>query len=635
MAKSTRKAWFQGADAPSVDGEVTSNDPNKLGYPKEMGYNKKPMETSAPGGQDTRPWEQKWFEGAAAETKKVMGPQGSEFKLKQEMQRIPVDAKVANAKLSGKFTIKASPKDSFWTIYATNKKTGSKEKVLTATLEQLWGEGLSEELAYQTKDEEYIKEVMQRIRKDGFSNVAYLMTGDKSFVKTAGPMGEAAGAIGGAGVGFLAGGPVGALVGGAAGKSLMEDDELTLTVEDAAGEDAVRADVTVEELVAKKAELESAESKLIDLLPADAAELGREVQALEAEVETAIEENKTVAAKLRDKSVSASAKVKLMRIAQEAFEAAAGPEGTLPSADNALAELADKIDAVVAEVNEVTEGASVEGGEELQGAVVAPEAAVVAPEVGVEEVGEEALELTSAQINNFLSKRSEMNKAAASEEQKYGVVPDGAPKDGKGEIDAAHPKGGVSVSDLTAGTPVKNNGAKFETVTEAQDIDLAVANKMPTGELNSSASSRATVKTASASVDSETKSYWHELFDKMGPEGKKFADQLTDSYNKQVAASTAEIKGRVKRAYELAEVASTKGLVEPTSAAKSALAERITKFDDEAFVAYKEAVENTPTRRIVASETLTKTASKLPVVGQNDKVMSGGDEFEKLSSIWS
>ena len=611
MAKSTRKAWFQGADAPSVDGEVTSNDPNKLGYPKEMGYNKKPMETSAPGGQDTRPWEQKWFEGAAAETKKVMGPQGSEFKLKQEMQRIPVDAKVANAKLSGKFTIKASPKDSFWTIYATNKKTGSKEKVLTATLEQLWGEGLSEELAYQTKDEEYIKEVMQRIRKDGFSNVAYLMTGDKSFTKTAQ-------------VGSVA--PV---------APAMKDDELTLTVEDAAGEDAVRADVTVEELVAKKAELESAESKLIDLLPADAAELGREVQALEAEVETAIEENKTVAAKLRDKSVSASAKVKLMRIAQEAFEAAAGPEGTLPSADNALAELADKIDAVVAEVNEVTEGASVEGGEELQGAVVAPEAAVVAPEVGVEEVGEEALELTSAQINNFLSKRSEMNKAAASEEQKYGVVPDGAPKDGKGEIDAAHPKGGASVSDLTAGAPVKNDGAKFETVTEAQDIDLAVANKMPTGELNSSASSRATVKTASASVDSETKSYWHELFDKMGPEGKKFADQLTDSYNKQVAASTAEIKGRVKRAYELAEVASTKGLVEPTSAAKSALAERITKFDDEAFVAYKEAVENTPTRRIVASETLTKTASKLPVVGQNDKVMSGGDEFEKLSSIWS
>jgi hypothetical protein len=121
----------------------------------------------------------------------------------------------------------------------------------------------------------------------------------------------------------------------------------------------------------------------------------------------------------------------------------------------------------------------------------------------------------------------------------------------------------------------------------------------------------------------------------MGPEGKKFADQLTDSYSKEVAAATEEIKGRVKRAYELAELASTKGLVEPSTAAKSALADRIQKFDDEAFVAYKEAVENTPTRRLTASETLTKTASKLPMVGQNDKSIAGGDEFEKLARIWS
>jgi hypothetical protein len=638
MAKNTRRAWFQGADQPSVDGEVTSNDPNKLGYPKEMGYNKKPMETTAPGGQDTRPWEQKWFEGAAAETKKVMGPQGSEFKLKQEMQRIPMDAKVANAKLSGKFTVASSPKNSYWSIFATDKKTGKKEKVLTATLEQLWGKDLNEELAYATKGEDYIKEVMSRIREEGFSNVAYLMTGDKSFVRKAGGIGEAAGTIGGAGIGFMAGGPVGALVGAGAGKALMSDDNLELTVEDAAGEDATRADVTVEELEAKKAELEGAESKLIDLLPADAADLGREVQALEAEVETAIEENKTVAAKLRDKSISASAKVKLMKIAQEAFEAAA--EETLPAADNALADLAAKIDEVVASVDEITEGADAEGGEELQGAPVAEEGAdlegagadLAGAGEGMEEAGEE-MELTSSQIKKFLNKRSEMNKAAMTEEQKYGVVPDGAPKDGKDEIKSAHPKGGTQVPDLTAGGPVKNDGALFETVTEAQDVDLAVANKMPTGELNSSASSKARVKTASA--DSATSSYWHELFDKMGPEGKKFADQLTDSYSKQVSAATEEIRGRVKRAYELAELASTKGLVEPSTSAKSALADRIQKFDDEAFVAYKEAVENTPTRRITASETLTKTSSKVPMVGQNDKSIAGGDEFEKLSRIWS
>jgi hypothetical protein len=95
--KADKTAWFQGADEPTKEGEVTSNDPTKLGYPKEMGYDKKPMETTAPGGQDSRPFEQKKFEGEATETKKVMGPKGEEFALKVEMQRIPKGEKPANA----------------------------------------------------------------------------------------------------------------------------------------------------------------------------------------------------------------------------------------------------------------------------------------------------------------------------------------------------------------------------------------------------------------------------------------------------------------------------------------------------------------------------------------------------------
>jgi ribosomal protein L37AE/L43A len=79
------KSWFQGADEPTLEGQVTSNDPSKLGYPKEMEYDNKPM--AVPVGEDSRPWEQKWFEGAAAETKKVMGPQGSELAEKKELQR--------------------------------------------------------------------------------------------------------------------------------------------------------------------------------------------------------------------------------------------------------------------------------------------------------------------------------------------------------------------------------------------------------------------------------------------------------------------------------------------------------------------------------------------------------------------
>jgi hypothetical protein len=92
-----KKAWFQGSTEPTKEGEVTTNDPNKMGYPKEMGYDKKPMETTAPGGQDSRPAEQAAFEGAAAETKKDLGPAGQEFKLKVELQRIPEGEKEANA----------------------------------------------------------------------------------------------------------------------------------------------------------------------------------------------------------------------------------------------------------------------------------------------------------------------------------------------------------------------------------------------------------------------------------------------------------------------------------------------------------------------------------------------------------
>ena len=96
-AKAGKTAYFQGADEASVDGKVTSNDPETLGYPGEIAYPNEPMQTTAPGGKDSRPYEQKAFEDSAQETKKVMGPKGEEFKLKQEMQRIPEGEKPANA----------------------------------------------------------------------------------------------------------------------------------------------------------------------------------------------------------------------------------------------------------------------------------------------------------------------------------------------------------------------------------------------------------------------------------------------------------------------------------------------------------------------------------------------------------
>ena len=86
------KAWFQGStEVPKEDkSKVVSNDPEALGKTPasgEMKYDHKPMETTAPKGEDSRPWEQDWFEGAAKDTKKVLGPAGEELTLKKKLQR--------------------------------------------------------------------------------------------------------------------------------------------------------------------------------------------------------------------------------------------------------------------------------------------------------------------------------------------------------------------------------------------------------------------------------------------------------------------------------------------------------------------------------------------------------------------
>jgi hypothetical protein len=80
-----KKGWFQGSKEDSFEGKITSNNPEKLGYPKEVEYERKPM--AVPVGGDSREWEQDWFEGAAKETKKDMGPSGEELKTKKEWLR--------------------------------------------------------------------------------------------------------------------------------------------------------------------------------------------------------------------------------------------------------------------------------------------------------------------------------------------------------------------------------------------------------------------------------------------------------------------------------------------------------------------------------------------------------------------
>jgi uncharacterized protein YoaH (UPF0181 family) len=90
----SKQSWFQGADEASKEGKITSNNPDTLGYPKEVEYSH--TELNPPVG-DVRQYEQKEFEGAAAETAKVLGPSGEELELKKMWQRARYMAHVRRA----------------------------------------------------------------------------------------------------------------------------------------------------------------------------------------------------------------------------------------------------------------------------------------------------------------------------------------------------------------------------------------------------------------------------------------------------------------------------------------------------------------------------------------------------------
>ena len=571
-AKQTKKAWFQGQKDKSHEGEITSNNPESLGYPKEIGYSKQPMATTAPGGEDSRPWEQKWFEGAAAETEKVMGPKGSEFEEKKHWQRIPSDEKIANAKLSAKFkAVAKSPKNSSWTITADGKP------ILTATLGQIWGKELDEKTAKASITKEYAKSVMAKIRQDGLAHVAYLLTGvdvkklqDKKawYKEELNP--EEAGEMG------IDAGAAGAL-----------DDEAKVTETEL----GVAGDVAEEKLQ----EIEALEMQIIEkVAPSDpkAVEVFKGLQEAEEALEATASELKSIKAKLSTGKLSAAKKIQIIKLAEAAiadavttFEGADDmaeegadliPEGDMGAGEGAEGGAVEQAEHAIEEAHEFLEGGegSVEEGAEMGADLGGGGAAEVAP-VG-EPVAEAVTTLSSAKIKNFVAARKARRQALAAmkEETKYHVEVPGEPKDGRGEIDRAHPEGGHRVSDLTAGGTPSTELDKFETQNEAQDIDLKVAEKMPKGTYTAKANGK-TVKASDSSTaaDAEAKSYWVDYFSQMGPEGKAYGQALVSAsvptdmgktakalVEKQVTSAVEVAKAKLLRANELVELAAQKGV---------------------------------------------------------------------------
>jgi len=687
--RNERLAYFQGADEPvnTSDGvsndKVNSNNPEKLGYKSKEGIQYSRPDMAVPVGGDSRDWEQNWFEGAAAETKKYMGPIGEEFDLKKHWLRIPEDAKIANAKVIGGFTKKANLGDSYWTLYLKGKD-GRKAPILKASVKEIWGEKMTPKIAAElglpksfankdiwtnkevaeavvakTNSQEYFNNVAKDLKAEGFSAVAWAMTGNEGFIARAKNGGKVTKAQ------MLEGGPE---MGATAPAELAPEEgldggvgeTLDAEVENTAGE----ADATVELLCQKHEELEQSQTNLVEkTAPEETASVFMQLQDAEKMIEEAKKEMEVAAKMLRDKTITAAQKIKFIKLTAEAQEEAID---TMQAADTELGsaeEAIKKADEAIKASEEVAGGAApAEGGEAMMEAT--PEAAPAeAPMGGEAPVAEESMSIEAALksgkaadfVKAFLNKRkAERGEDNRYEQGKYQVHPDGAPKNGNDEINRAHPKGGHEVTDLTAGGKPENHGGRFDTVIEQHEHDEKVADKMPTCELSGPPVAVASTKKdpraiklaeliKKAEVDSATKDFWGKLlWGQSDGDGKAFGKELYENFepggNKtgEPVASTAtasavaaETQAKVVRAYELADEAVDKGFCERTAEAKSNLVKQVLAFDDKAFIAFKNVLDSAkkPTVASVAPELIARASAKLPRVGVVD---NGSDREEDL-----
>lgn len=684
--RTQRKAYFQGAGDASVEGNITSNDPTKLGYGSKDGiqYDRKPMETTAPGGQDTRPYEDKAFNDAANRTKKDLGPSGAEFDLKKHWLRIPEDAKIANAKMTAGLTRNADVKNSYWTLYTVGSK-GEKTPVLKATFAELWGNKLSKKVANElglpqhadkeiwtneevakdvvakTTSKGYIDNVFKSIRNDGFSFVGYLMTGHEGFLKRAQASGKIAKAqYAQEGIDTPA---APAMEAAPAGEMAPAGDDMGAALDAEVENTASEADVTVDLLMQKHEELEGAQTNLVEkTAPETTADVFVQLQDAEKMVDEAKEEMALASRMLRSKNITAAQKIKFIKLTaeaqEEAIDALSGGDNVLDKAKQAV----ESADAAIQQANEVAggeagaaEGAPA-GGEEMM------HEEPMAAEHGEAPVATETLDIEASLkggkakdfVAKFLQSRAEMRKKAnevgadqSYEQGKYGVHPDGSPKDGDGEINAAHPDGGHTLTNVEVGGKPGDNGARFDTVIEQHKHNVGVAEKTPSGELSNKqlavAAVEGKVTTASeghpdiADSDQAAKEFWgKDLWGQSDAKGKEFGKLLYKDFQSKASAVASEAQAKVVRAYELADEAIEKGFCDRTAEAKSKFVKEVVAFNDESFISFKNLVDAAPkksdARVAIASANI--STKKIPNVGLKDDSGEVSDDLvSRLSSL--
>jgi hypothetical protein len=194
----------------------------------------------------------------------------------------------------------------------------------------------------------------------------------------------------------------------------------------------------------------------------------------------------------------------------------------------------------------------------------------------------------------------------------------------------AHPGGSVSAVDA-GNLDVKPNvpGAEFHVPKDIKSYMLDLAN-MPPRVRKQAEMIQALVaegrmkaedvdKLTSYGVDADAVKYWKELFGQGDSESKDFASKLTQEHAKAKQAEEVEsYKGRIKRAYEVANQMVAKGMI--TEAQIDSQVNDIMKWNDAGF----ESIKN-----ILAKQPSMNKQASLPMVG----LLSSGEVILPMAKV--
>jgi len=199
-------------------------------------------------------------------------------------------------------------------------------------------------------------------------------------------------------------------------------------------------------------------------------------------------------------------------------------------------------------------------------------------------------------------------------------------------LDEAHPEGGFATH-----LDVKPSGnlAHVEDLEEIHDAMMDLAHASPKAKKEAAAihslvsegklDASDVDSLVSHGVDKEAVAYYKKFYGEVDG-GSEFASELVKEHVKAAAEQDKTLyKVKIARAYELANDMVSAGLLSNDRQAVTAQVDEIMKFNDESFESMK---------RIVAkhSPSLTKSASRLPVVGMFDTAPAQAVEQEDLRS---